>query len=315
MIKKVLIIVLVLGMLVQGAIAQDYAFRVLASKGQNMVKTGSSDWKTLKTGAKLNKGEEVRLAANGYLGLVHSSGKTMELKEASTYDVSKLSTELGSSSQNIASKYADFVMSKMTPEKKEENRRKYASVTGAAERGANDALINIYMPQSVAVLNNSAIIRWEAIKENAVYVVNLKNLFEEKILVTETSDPFYTINFDNEKIKSAIVENLIIVSVSLKDDESVSSKNSAIELMNSEDAKTYKIELSGLEENIGSETSINNLILAEFYEEKGLVLDAITSYEKAVKLSPDVEYFQEAYNEFLIRNRLKSPSDIAATNN
>lgn len=314
MIKKISLIIIVLGVFVQGAFAQDYAFRVLASKGQNMVKSGSSDWQSLKTGAKLNSGEEVKLAANGYLGLVHSSGKTMELKEASTYNISKLSSELGSSSQNIASKYADFVMSKMSPEEKEENRRKYASVTGAVERGSEDASINIFMPQSVSVLNNTAVIRWEPIKENAVYTVNLKNLFEEKILVVETSDPFYTIDFDNEEIKNAIVENLIIVSVSLKDDESVVSKNAAIELMNDEDAKTYKVELSGLEDNIGSETSINNLILAEFYEEKGLVLDAITSYENAVKLSPDVEYFQEAYDEFLIRNALKNPADVDAAN-
>jgi len=305
MIKKVSLVVLILGMLVQGAFAQDYAFRVLASKGQNMVKGSGADWHALKTGAKLNKGEEVKLADNGYLGLVHSSGKTMELKEASTYNIAKLSSELGTGSQNIASKYADFVMSKMTPEKKEENRRKYASVTGAAERGASDASIDIYMPQSVAVLNNVAVIRWESVKENAVYTVSLKNLFEEKILVAETSSPFYTIDFNNEQIKNAIVENLVIVSVSLKDDESIVSKNAAIELMTEEDSKEYKVELSGLEANIGSETSINNLILAEFYEEKGLVLDAITSYENAVKLSPDVEYFQEAYDEFLIRNRLK----------
>ncbi len=310
MIKKLSLIVIVLGMLAQGAFAQDYAFRVLASKGQNMVKSASSDWKTLKTGAKLYKGEEVKLDANGYMGLVHASGKTMELKESATYNISKLSADLGSSSQNIASKYADFVMSKMSPEKKEENRRKYASVTGAVERGSSDASINIYMPQSVSVLNNSTIIRWEPVKENAIYTISLKNLFEEKILVAETSDSFYTIDFDNEEIKSAIVENLIIVNVSLKDDESVSSKNAAIELMTTEDAKTYKVELSGLEANIGSESSINNLILAEFYEEKGLVLDAITSYENAVKLSPDVEYFQEAYDEFLIRNGLKSPADV-----
>ncbi len=310
--KKLSLIIVVLAMLMQGAFAQDYAFRVLASKGQNMVKSGTSDWQSLKTGAKLNNGEEVKLDANGYLGLVHSSGKTMELKEASTYDISKLSSELGSSTQNIASKYADFVMSKMSPEQKEENRRKYASVTGAVERGSSDALINIFMPQSVSVLNNKAIIRWEPIKENAIYVVNLKNLFEEKIMVAETSDSFYTIDFNSDQIKNAIVENLIIVNVTLKDDESIASKNAAIELMSEEDSKTYKVELSGLEENIGSETSINSLILAEFYEEKGLVLDAITSYENAVRLSPDVEYFQEAYNEFLIRNRLKSPSEADA---
>ncbi len=314
MIKKVSFILIALGMLFQGAIAQDYAFRVLASKGENLVKGSGSDWQTLKTGARLNKGEEVKLVANGYLGLVHSSGKTMELKEASTYDITKLSTEMGASSQNIASKYADFVMSKMSSEQKEENRRKYASVTGAGTRGLLDGSIDIYMPQSIAILNNKAIIRWEPVKENAIYVVSLKNLFEEKILVAETSDSFYTVNFMNEEIKNAIIENLIIVNVSLKEDESITSKNAAIELMTEEDAKTYKVELKGLEENIGSETSINSLILAEFYEEKGLVLDALTSYENAVKLSPDVEYFQEVYDEFLIRNRLKSPSKVDADN-
>lgn len=307
MTKKLSLIIIGLGFLLQGAIAQDYAFRVLASKGQNMVKKGSTDWQPLKTGAKLNSGEEVKLAANGYLGLVHSSGKTMELKEASVYNIAKLSSELGTGTQSIASKYADFVMSKMSPEQIEENRKKYASVTGAAERGSEDASINIFMPQSVSVLNKKATIRWEPIKDDAVYVVHLKNLFEEKIMVVETNDPFYTIDFNNEQIKNSVVENLIIVSVSLKDDESIASKNAAIELMTDEDAKTYEVELKSLESNIGSETSINNLILAEFYEENGLILDALTSYEDAVKLSPDVEYFQEAYNEFLVRNGLKKP--------
>ena len=309
MTKKLSLIIIGLGLLFQGAIAQDYAFRVLASKGQNMVKKGTAAWQPLKTGAKLNSGEEVKLVANGYLGLVHSSGKTMELKEASVYNIAKLSSELGSGTQSIASKYADFVMSKMSPDQREENRKKYASVTGAAERGSEDASINIFMPQSVSVLNTKATVRWEPVRDDAVYVVNLKNLFEEKIMVVETSDPYYTIDFDNEQIKNAIVENLIIVRVSLKDDESIASKNAAIELMTDEDAQTYQVELSGLEQNIGQESSINDLILAEFYEENGLILDALTSYEDAVKLSPDVEYFQEAYDEFLIRNGLKSPTE------
>ncbi|MCB0495825.1 MAG: hypothetical protein KDC79_06795 [Cyclobacteriaceae bacterium] len=307
MTKKLSLIIIGLGLLWQGAFAQDYAFRVLASKGQNMVKKGNSDWQVLKTGAKLNAGEEVKLAANGYLGLVHSSGKTMELKEPSVYNIAKLSSDLGTGTQSIASKYADFVMSKMSPQQIEENRKKYASVTGAAERGTEDASITIFMPQSVSILNKKATIRWEPYRDDAVYVVNLKNLFEEKIMVVETTDPFYTIDFNNEQIKNAIVENLIIVNVSLKDDESIASKNAAIELMTGDDAKTYDVELKNLESNIGEKSSINDLILAEFYEENGLFLDALTSYEDAIKLSPDVEYFQEAYNEFLIRNGLKKP--------
>jgi cytochrome c-type biogenesis protein CcmH/NrfG len=46
--------------------------------------------------------------------------------------------------------------------------------------------------------------------------------------------------------------------------------------------------------------------LAGFYEENKLFIDAITAYEQAIKLAPDVPTYQEAYEEFLLRNKLKN---------
>src|SRR5687767_6116591 len=57
--------------------AQDYAFKVLANKGSNEVKSGET-WQPLKTGSSLKKGDEVKLATNAYIGLVHATGKPME---------------------------------------------------------------------------------------------------------------------------------------------------------------------------------------------------------------------------------------------
>jgi hypothetical protein len=54
-----------------------YAFKVLANKGANEVKTGDS-WTPLRTGASLKEGDEIKLGENSYVGLIHSSGKPKE---------------------------------------------------------------------------------------------------------------------------------------------------------------------------------------------------------------------------------------------
>jgi hypothetical protein len=43
-------------------------------------------------------------------------------------------------------------------------------------------------------------------------------------------------------------------------------------------------------------------LLAGFYESQGLLIDAMASYEQAVKIEP---YYQEDYNGFLLRHGLK----------
>jgi hypothetical protein len=50
---------------------------------------------------------------------------------------------------------------------------------------------------------------------------------------------------------------------------------------------------------------MNKLILARFYEEHNLLIDAITSYEEAIKMAPDVPTFQEEYDYFMTRHGLK----------
>ena len=306
MTRKISLILASLMFLAFSGFGQDYTFRVMVSKGANKVKVGNSDWKALRTGEYLNDGDQLQLVDKGYLGLVHSNGRTKELKTAGDYSITELSSALSATSQNITSKYADFVISKMSPEEREANRRKYASVTGAVERGDSDAAINIFMPTSVSVYNPEVMIRWDPIAgENTTYVVKLKDLFEQTIMVAETSESNYTIDFNDPKLAGAIVENLVIVNVSVKGNEDIKSKNAAIEQFSSDATASFEVELKALQANLGEQSSINNLILAEFYEENNLLLDALTSYEYAIKMSPDVEYYKEAYEEFLLRTGLK----------
>jgi cytochrome c-type biogenesis protein CcmH/NrfG len=61
-------------------------------------------------------------------------------------------------------------------------------------------------------------------------------------------------------------------------------------------------EMSG---DVGEKTALSQLILAGFYEENNLLIDAISAYKEAIKLAPDVPSFQESYDEFLLRHNMK----------
>lgn len=306
MTRKISLILAGLMILALTGFGQDYTFRIMVSKGENKLKVGNGDWQSLRIGERLNDGDQLQVADNGYLGMVHSSGRTKEIKTAGIYKISELASTISASTQNIATKYADFVISKMSPEAIEENRRKYASVTGAVERGDDDETLKIFMPTSVSVYNPEVVIRWEPVAgDNPTYIVKLKDLFEQTIMVAETTESSYTIDFNDAKLAGAIVENLVLVNVSVKGNEDIKSKNAAIERFGKDDAASFEVELKELKANLGEPSSINNLILAEFYEENNLLLDALTSYEYAIKMSPDVEYYKEAYEEFLLRTGLK----------
>jgi len=277
------------------AFGQGYTFKVLANKGENKVKSGAN-WEPLKTGASLKATDELSISDNAYLGLVHSTGKTMELKDPGTHKVSDLAAKVNTNGSSVASKYADFVLSKMSAEGKK-NR---LSATGAVHRGSTDA-ITVYMPSSVSVFNKEAVIRWDSLEGNNTYVVILNNMFGDELLKIETNDPKVEIDLANELIAK---ENVVLLSVMSKEDESIKSSTHALKKLPDSDAEKIKTSLGELMSEVEEETALNKYLLAGFYEENDLLVDALTSYEKAIDLAPEVESYREAYVEFLLRNRL-----------
>src|SRR5688572_17001615 len=97
---------------VQYADAQTYSFKVLVNKGKNEVKSGGT-WQPIKTGSTLKQGEELRVADNAYLGLVHVTGKPLEVKQAGNYKVDDLAAKIGGGT-SVLNKYTDFILSSNT---------------------------------------------------------------------------------------------------------------------------------------------------------------------------------------------------------
>jgi tetratricopeptide (TPR) repeat protein len=296
--KKCKILVLVgIFALISGIKAQDYAFKVMANKGSNEVKSGSA-WQALKTGDKLNKQDELKVAENSYVALVHSSGKPIELKESKTYSIADLAAKV-SPGASVVSKYTDFILSSNSAEAKK-NR---LSATGSVVR-ALDGDINVLLPPSQFgdTFNPLVYIKWET-KVAGPYEVVAKNMFGDELMKIETPENAIQINRNDPKF----MNEDILIEVRSKGDKKKTDKSYLLRRLSSERQNLIKKLIAELGEDIQQETALNKFIMAGFYEENKLFVDAIGAYEEAIKLAPDVPTYKEAYEEYLLRNKLKKP--------
>lgn len=284
------------------AFSQDYAFKVMANKGSNEVKSGDT-WQPIKTGASLKSDDEVKLADNAYLGLISAQGKPLEVRQAGSYKVADLTKKIAAGS-SVVNKYTDFILSSNAESKK--NR---LSATGAVHRGDPTA-INVHLPESqkAGILNNVAIVSWTTTAPGP-YIVTISNMASEELDKFETSEKTVKIDVKNPKYKfntDAFSKGLVVQVRSKADPKQISAEH-MIKALDAKQAETlqnqFKTEMGPVLES--EETALNLVTLAAFYEEHQLLIDAIVAYDKAMKLQPDVPQFQEFYDDFLFRNNIK----------
>ena len=279
------------------ASAQDYAFKVLATKGANEVKSGT-DWVPLKTGASLRANDELKISENAYVGLVHSKGTPLELKKAGNYPVKKLEDEIKPST-GVLNKYTDFILSSNSAE----NKKDRLSATGAVDRGENYA-IKLLLPENQysGIFNNSAIITWDGSKASGPYVVTLKNMFDDELVKFDTPETSFKIDLNDPHYAK---ENAILVEVRSKADPKQISKQHLIKRLAPAEQATVKKKLEADMSSATEQTALNKYLMAGFYEENKLLIDALSAYKEAIQLAPDVPPYQEALDEFLLRNNMK----------
>ena len=292
-------LVLVLGFVFAVIVAsgQDYAFKVLANKGANEVKSGDA-WEAIKTGASLNTNDEVRLAENAYLGLIYKTGKPLEVKKAGPHKVADLAAQVQGGGTSVLNKYTDFILSSNSAEAKK-NR---LSATGAVHRGLED--IKVYLPENQysGVYSKHVFVNWNAEKGGAPFIVSFKNMFDDELMKIETPEHSVEVDLSDPKLAS---ESAILIEVRSKDDPNIKSEQHLIKKLSPAEQERVGKALSEIQGAVSENTALNKFIMAGFYEENKLYVDAIAAYEEAIKMAPDVATYKDAYEEFLLRNKLK----------
>jgi hypothetical protein len=278
--------------------AQDYAFKVLANKGANEYKSGDA-WQSVKTGASLKSGDELKVSENAYLALVHATGKPLELKQAGSYKVADLAAKM-TGGASAMSKYTDFILSSNSAEAKK-NR---LSATGAVNRG-EPTLLNVFLPppQNASLFGNAIAVEWETPKSGGPYVVTLKNIFEDELAKFETPETLLKVDLSDPKLSN---ETAFLVEVASKVDAKTKSEGRVVKRLSPADTERIKKLYTEIAGELKEQTALDKFIQAGFYEQNGLLIDALTSYEDAIKMAPDIDSYREARDEFLYRNKLAS---------
>jgi hypothetical protein len=277
------------------ALGQEYVFRVLVSKGVNQIKSGKT-WRPIKTGENLVLSDEIQLSSNSYLGLVSSSGKPIELREPLTYRVSDL-VGIPDTSTSLEKKYIDFILSSNSA-----NLKKNRMVAvGAVSRNLDEISVTIPTNEFNEIYGQHFIVAWESKRVKGPYRIIVKNLFDEILFESNTHQSFIEIDRRDPKLAN---EESLVIEVQAIGQVKATSKEYIIKSVS--DATKDRVErlLLGMGKEASFEKAINKILLAAIFEENKLYIDALTAYQQAIKLSPDIPAYQEAYQDFLIRSNL-----------
>ena len=275
--------------------SQAYAFKVLANKGKNEVKSGSG-WTPLKVGATLKNEDELRISENAYLGLVHSSGKAIEVRKAGSIKVMDLASEV-KDSPTVLKKYTDFMLSSNTGPKNT------LAATGAVSRGTENIIVYLPKPELAVVYGDKVTINWEGDQKSAPYVVYFKSMFGDDLASQEAPTNSLVVDLTN---KSFVNEDNIIVTVESKANKSKHSAEYTLKRISKADKARISGDLAKIDASASDATAINKLSIAAFFEENNLIIDAIPYYQDAIKLAPDVPDYKDFYEDFLVRYGIKA---------
>jgi len=283
----------------------DAAFKVLATRGSNMVKLPSGS-KEIKTGFAINSDATVEVAANGMVGLMYKNGRTLELKTAGQYAVSDLVKQvLAKSSSSVSTQYAKYVLAQVTkgndPVSTTPGRN--MGVTGAvmrAMKSSNANSIDVYVPATEILPESSPTIHWGAIAGATGYTVRVLDM-ENSILLSQDASDTTTV-VDLSKIPLLKDESLCMVKVEAK---GKANHSVMIPLNISKMEPDNRAEYSDIKNNLDKTSATDWISLALFCQRFNLNVDAYHAYEMAIMLAPDVPEYKSMFIDFTKQVNLK----------
>jgi len=277
-------------------------FKVLSQKGTNTLNS-----KALTSGAKLYGADKLTIGAGGFVGLLHKSGKTVELRQAGSFEIADLSAKVSGTSVSTSKRYTDFVLNELTKDGAEDinkNHRKYMTTTGSVERQGER--IQVFLPtpaadSSVKIISQKLNVNWKNFSKGKTYVIEASNEFSESIFKQETIDTNIVIDLSKVKLGT---DNEFYLQIFVKGENSKNySDKRKIVLLKNNEIKEKEAELNA---SLTEESSLNHYVKALFYEENKLFVNAADSYQKAIQLDPEVSDYKEGYKSLLFGAGLKN---------
>ncbi|NMM49496.1 hypothetical protein [Marinigracilibium pacificum] len=295
-------IILLIGMLAGHVlIAQNSEYTVLISEGFNQYKSPQTGWTPLQAGAILSEDVTIKTISGSYIGLVNSEGETREIISDGTINLSlnKKSKDLISDEgRQVIINSSEFLLGK-SDIINEGNVLEASVITDSDEKYGK---LTMLIPELSEVYDSEIVVSWLAPDDvDMAFNVEVRNIHNEVLKKERITKPLIKINIDEAPYN---VSNMIMVSV-VAEGEMGKSAKIGIKRLNEEKKRRLTKEINLFKPYLDMNSSLDMVILGAFFEEKGLLIDAIKAYKRAAELTPGVEYFRKIYLESVKGSQLR----------
>lgn len=247
----------------------------------------------MSAGLKLQNDESIIIEGSGYCGLIHSSGKGVEVKKPGVYSVSDLAKGVVAANKQskVSDRYVNYVMGQLTKEETEDisqNYRKHMEVTGSVERASTNYRIKLIALANNEIQPKAYTISWSSNSKDSEYLLEVHNLFNESVFTAKTKENSAAIDFG--PLFSKHGKNLI-VSVKVVGHPEIKSKDYNFKLV----PENLTSELGLSQEKTPAAAMVNGMIC----EENNLFIDALAYYKEASNQEVEVQEYKNAYDNLL----------------
>jgi len=269
-------------------------FKVFILKGgASVMRASDSKVVNLKVGDNLYQKDKLMLKGDVYLVLNHSNGSSFEIKKGGTYSIKDIEAKVKNKGDALLKKYSGFVTQSIT------NSSDNQGYTGGLERGlfAND--FTFLMPKTTKILNKENSFNWNKVEDASSYLFIIldedgKILYEKKTKSTSFSADLAKLTMTTAKC--------YYWQVLVNGDKARTSERHCIFLEPKDKDQQIKSELKKLNSLLNKKpNAIDCLVLANFYEQYGLLSDAYVCYVKAMSQAKGVKEYENALNSFILR--------------
>ena len=270
----------------------DEIFKVIACKGKITLERTK---KLVNVGSGLNSADQLRMEGPVYLGLVHKSGKAIELRTEGIVPIKDLLKNVSAKSNGM-DKLVGFVVNSVKGAEEGKN-IKSASV----EMSLNVNKLRLISPRTTKTIDDEMTFTWHGSVDgkpaNYLFTITDANQtvrFKKELTETQLSVNLKGLNLEKDRCYywSVTQTNAAVASV----------ESYCLYLVNDAETASLSGQLQALrQEQSAQPGALDKLMLGAFYEQNGLTYRAMTAYKEAASIGGDVEIFNDSYREFLRR--------------
>jgi hypothetical protein len=302
-------------------VSEKSVFKVLALKGDVKIsREGTGNWEKLNSRQEIFEKDKIKIERGAYLGLVHTSGRTVEIKDAGTYKATDIVKNVSKKETNLSKRLSQYVFDEISQAQdilSSDDYHKSMSITGSVERSIESSqpassdlnigseglpfnnIIITNFPKKTNLISTKINLSWEPINGVSNFIVTIRDRFDKEIASKKVSGNY--LDFDLNDLV-LIRDNYYILNISIEDNPIIKSEEFAFQLLSEAKTNEIKNEVAMLKQELNTESSLaDRIILASYYEEKELFIEAKQEYEHTIPEAIDIQDYQNIYNAFLYK--------------